>query len=122
MINIRICIFLEGVYVVYTDWKTWDTNTDSDGLPRDWVVKNPPAIAGDVDSIPGSGDPLEKEVAAHSSILAAKSHGQRGLVGYSPWGQKRVSYDLVIKQCKQLIQTLETWAKSNYFESLFYNS
>ena len=32
-----------------------DTNTDSDGLPGDRVVKNPPAIAGDVDSVPGSG-------------------------------------------------------------------
>ena len=37
------------------------------------VVKNPPANAGDirdVGSIPGSEDPLEKEMATHSSILA----------------------------------------------------
>ena len=31
---------------------------------------------------------LEKEVATHSSILPAESHGQRGLVGYSPWGHR----------------------------------
>ena len=31
-------------------------------------------------------DPLEKEMATYSSILAGKSHGQKGLVGYSPWG------------------------------------
>ena len=31
-------------------------------------------------------DPLEKEMKTHSSILAWKSHGQRSLVGYSPWG------------------------------------
>ena len=31
-------------------------------------------------------DPLEKEIATHSSILAGKSQGQRGLTGYSPWG------------------------------------
>ena len=33
-------------------------------------------------------DPLEKEMATHSSILAGESHGQRSLVGYSPWGRK----------------------------------
>ena len=31
---------------------------------------------------------MEKEMATHSSILAWKSHGQRNLVGYSPWGCK----------------------------------
>ena len=32
--------------------------------------------------------PMEKEMATHSSILAWKSHEQRSLVGYSPWGCK----------------------------------
>ena len=31
-------------------------------------------------------------------FLPAKSHGQRSLVGYSPWGHKRVWHDLVAKQ------------------------
>ena len=34
----------------------------------------------------GWEDPLEKEMATHS--LPGKSHGQRSLVGYSPWGCK----------------------------------
>ena len=38
----------------------------------------------------GQEDPLEKEMATHSSIHAVfmpgKSHGLRSLVGYSPWG------------------------------------
>ena len=34
------------------------------------------------------GDPLEKELAIHTRILAWKSHGQRSLVGCSPWGRK----------------------------------
>ena len=38
--------------------------------------------------IPGSEDPLEKEMATHSDTLAAKSHGWRSLVGYSPWIRK----------------------------------
>jgi len=32
-------------------------------------------------------DPLKKEMATHSGILAG-SHGQMSLVGYSPWGCK----------------------------------
>ena len=33
-------------------------------------------------------DPLKKEMATHSSILAWGIHGQRRQVGNSPWGQK----------------------------------
>ena len=43
-------------------------------------------------------DPLEKEVATRSSVLAGKSHGQRSLAGYSPQGGKRVRYGLAAKQ------------------------
>ena len=38
----------------------------------------------------GQEDPLEKEMATHSSILASRVHGQRSLVGYSPWGYKEL--------------------------------
>ena len=33
-------------------------------------------------------DSLEEGMATHSSILAWESHGQRSLVGYSPWGRR----------------------------------
>ena len=36
----------------------------------------------------GREDLLEKEMATHSSFLPGESHGQRSLVGYSPWGRK----------------------------------
>ena len=36
----------------------------------------------------GQEDPLEKEMATHSSALAGKFHGQRSLIGYSPWGRR----------------------------------
>ena len=55
------------------------------------VVENLPANAGDatdVGTILGSEDPLEQEMATHSSILAGESQGQRSLVGYSPWSHK----------------------------------
>ena len=34
------------------------------------VIKNLPASTGDLGSIPGLEDPLEKDMATHSSILA----------------------------------------------------
>ena len=39
------------------------------------VVKNPPATAGDLGSIPGWGRSLEKEMATHSSIHAWRIPG-----------------------------------------------
>ena len=38
----------------------------------------------------GWEDPLEKEMAIHSSILAWKTHVQKSLIGYSPWGRKEL--------------------------------
>jgi len=38
-------------------------------------------------SILGQENPLEKEMATHSS-MSRKPHRQRNLVGYSPWGHK----------------------------------
>ena len=40
------------------------------GFPGGLVVKNLPANAGDMGLILGLEDPLEKEMATHSSILA----------------------------------------------------
>ena len=33
-------------------------------------------------------DPLEKEMATHSSILAWEPHEQKSLAGYNPWGHE----------------------------------
>ena len=63
-------------------------------FPGDSVVKNLSAKQEMRVRFQGQEDPLEKEMAAHSSILAGKSHGQRSLVGYSPWGHRRAGQDL----------------------------
>ena len=55
-------------------------------------VKNPPAMQETQVRSLGREDPLEKEMATHSSIIAQEI-GQRSLVGYSPWACKRVRYD-----------------------------
>ena len=53
------------------------------------MVKNPPTnVRVQVWSL-GWEDPLQEEMANHSSILARKI-GQRNLVGYSPWGHKEL--------------------------------
>ena len=58
------------------------------------MVKNPPTIAGDirdVGSIPGSG---RSPGGGHGNPLQyfclENPHGQRSLVGYSPWGRKEL--------------------------------
>ena len=49
---------------------------------------------------PGWEDPLEEVIATIPIFLPGKSHGQRSLVGYCPWG-RRVRYNLETKQTKQ---------------------
>ena len=49
----------------------------------------------------GREDPLEKKMATHADILVWEIHGQKSLVGYSPWGHKRVGHDSATKQQTQ---------------------
>ena len=55
------------------------------------MVKNPPANAGDVGSIPESGRPPggRGKWQPTPGFLGGKFHGQRSLAGYSPWGRKQ---------------------------------
>ena len=50
------------------------------------MVKNLPAVWKNWIQSLGQEDPLEKEMAMHSSVLAWRIQGQRSLVTYSPWG------------------------------------
>ena len=47
--------------------------------------------------------PCRKKWQPSSVFLPGKSHGQRILTGYSPWGSQRVGHDLVYKQQIYLI-------------------
>ena len=74
-----------------------NSSLNDESFPGGSVVKNLPANAGDAGSVPelgrspgeGNGNPLQ-----HSG----KSHRQRSLVDYSPWGRKRVGHNLATKQ------------------------
>ena len=59
------------------------------GLPRWLSSKESTCQAGDMDSIPGLGrSPGEGKWQPTPVFLPGKSHGQRSLLGYSPWGRK----------------------------------
>ena len=66
-------------------------------FPDGSVVKNPPASAGNAGLISGAGRKWQVTPVS----LPGKSHGQRSLAGYSPWGHKRVRHDLATKQQQQ---------------------
>ena len=57
------------------------------------MVKNPPAKAGDVGSIPGSEDPLEENMATHSSVLAWEIPWTEDPGGQQNIGSQRVGHD-----------------------------
>ena len=59
------------------------------GLPNGSDDKEFACNAGDQGSIPGSERSTGKENGYPISVfLPEESHGQRSLVGYSPWGRK----------------------------------
>ena len=67
-------------------------------IPDGSGVKNQPANAGDLGLIPGLGDPLEKEMATHSSTLAWEIPWTEEPGRLQPMGSQRIRYDLVTKQ------------------------
>ena len=54
------------------------------------TLKNLPAMQEIWVKSLGWEDPLEEDMATHSSILAGEFHGQRGLAGHSLWGRKEL--------------------------------
>ena len=96
-----------GVLLLLHPGALWMKSThNGGGLP--WFFKTPPSIiggsaskestciAGDPGSIPGWGrSPGEGNSNPFQYSCLENPHGQRSLVGYSPWGHKRVWQDLV---------------------------
>ena len=54
------------------------------------LVKNLPTVQETWVQSLGQEDPLEKGMAATPVFLPEEFHGQRSLVGYSPWGHKEL--------------------------------
>ena len=71
----------------------------------------------------GWKDPLEKEMAAHSSILAGKSHGLRSLVGYCSWGHKELDtterdFTFTLTECLLLLKGLPSKHSYNFWKMI----
>ena len=67
------------------------------------MVKNPPANAGDMGSMDAWVEkiPWRRKWQPTPVLLSGESHGERSLVGYSPWGCKTVRYNLATVQQKK---------------------
>ena len=74
----------------------------------------------------GQEDPLEKEMATIPVFWPGKSHGQRSLLGYSPWGRKELDMSEQLNNSKILMKLIfnllikynqHYW---NYFAFLLY--
>ena len=71
-------------------------------FPGFLVVKNLPAKTVEAGSIPELGrKPREGNGNPTPVFLPEKSHKQRNVMSYRPWGLKKVRYDLVNQQTKQ---------------------
>ena len=78
-----------GVFLVGPNFRICLFRT-TEQLPWCSVGKESACSAGDTEMgvwSMGREHTLEEKMATHSSIFAWKSHGQRSLVGYSPWCQ-----------------------------------
>ena len=66
----------------------WVTNAGGWVAKNLLAVKETPAMQEMWVRSLGWKDPLEKEMATSPIFLSGKSHGQKSLEGYSPWGRK----------------------------------
>ena len=71
-------------------------------FPGGSVVKNLSASAGDAGLTLGWEDPLEKEMATHSSILAWEIPRTEEPAGLQSMGSQRVGHDLEPEEQQQL--------------------
>ena len=70
--------------------------------PGGSVVKNPPAYRRWGFDFWVRKNPWRRKWQPTPVFFPGKSHGQRSLVAYSPWGHKRVRHNLTTKQQQQI--------------------
>ena len=69
------------------------------------MVKNLPAMQGTQVQSLGQEDALEKGMATHSIFLPGEFHGQRSLVGHSPWGHKESDTTEATSHARLMLQS-----------------
>ena len=93
------------------------------GVPGDLAVKNPPAMQEMQVWALGQEDPLEKEMAMHSNILAWEIPWAEEPGGYSPWSHREsdTTEQLSIHTHENGIkgEGLAIWGNNSVFLGLF---
>ena len=92
----------------------WATNTAASSMTQ--LVKNPSAVPEVQVRSLGWEDPQRSKWQSNPVFLPEKSHGKRSLVGYSPWGCKRVRHDWVNTQ-----PVFIRWHKMKLFFGICFN-
>ena len=80
------------------------------------MVKNLPAMQETRVRSLGQEDPLENEMATHSSILSQSSQEERNLVGYSQWGHKSWTPLSDSPPPKMLVCVMRQQGQENWYE------
>ena len=83
------------------------------GFPGGSAGKKSVCNMGDLGSIPGSEDPLEKEMAAHSSILAWGIPGTEEPGGLQSMGLQRIRQDWATDAFTLLPVVTVLWVRSS---------
>ena len=105
----------EGSQRIKTVFYLWATRGFL-GFPGGLAVKNPPANAGDMGSIPGSGRSPGEEMATHSSILAWRMPWTEEPGGLQSMGLRRVGHNKGTEQQQEAFLALDGTSKEPNFE------
>jgi len=110
----------QGIHTENCKTLLWDIKED---LPKCWgfpggsVVKNPPANAGDVDSIPGLG--RSPGGGPGNPLLAWRIPWTEKLRVYHPRGKKRVRHDSATKQQPPKWREIPSfWIRNQHFHDV----
>ena len=102
---------------------TKNTCTQYYGLRR-WVTKESTCQCRRLRFIPWVGTiPWKRKWQPTPLFLPGQSYGQRSLVGSSPWGHKRVGYNLATKQQQHSAEYGESpdlWSQENFDLTLLF--
>ena len=102
-INLFVCSSIQHLLLV-------TVCCDEQGFPDGSSGKESAYKVGDTvdaDLFPGLGRSSAGEWQPPPGFLPGKSHGQRSLAGYIPWGHKRVGHNLVDQTTTERIYSLE---------------
>ena len=95
------------VFLSFTgDWSLSRSPVPLLGFPGGSVVKNPPTNATDAGSVLGQEDPLEKEMATRSSVLAWEIPWTEEPGGLPSLGSQRAGHDWACPHISNAIQYL----------------